>query len=100
VETTSAARAAIWPASASTFLAATRVLPSLADVVTKRKAERMRSFVIAEALDYFWWLFSPPAELDLDGVVFKTQAHALRRVADPVEAALPLRRRRRPSASH
>jgi mannosidase alpha-like ER degradation enhancer 1 len=73
---------------------------SLADVVTKRKAERMRSFVIAEALDYFWWLFSPPAELDLDGVVFKTQAHALRRVADPVEAALPLRRRRRPSASH
>ena len=40
----------------------------------------MESFVLAETFKYFYLLFAPPETLDLDKVVFNTEAHPLRRV--------------------
>lgn len=54
---------------------------ALADVVTKRRADSMESFVMAETFKYFWLLFAPSSALDLDTVVFNTEAHPLRPVA-------------------
>lgn len=52
---------------------------ALASVVTKKKRDEMESFVLAETFKYFYLLFAPPATLDLDTVVFNTEAHPLRR---------------------
>jgi ER degradation enhancer, mannosidase alpha-like 2 len=54
---------------------------SLADVVSKRKADEMESFFFAETLKYFYLLFSPPELLDPRQSVLNTEAHPLRRVA-------------------
>lgn len=53
---------------------------ALKDVTTKEKTDRMESFVLAETFKYYWLLFSPPSALDLDRVVFNTEAHPLQRV--------------------
>jgi glycosyl hydrolase family 47 len=53
---------------------------SLADVRTKKKQDRMHSFMLAETLKYAFLLFAPPMTLDLHRVIFNTEAHPLRRV--------------------
>lgn len=53
---------------------------ALKDVTTKEKTDRMESFVLAETFKYYWLLFSPPSALDLDRVVFNTEAHPLQRI--------------------
>ncbi len=51
----------------------------LTSVVTKEQGDRMHSFFLAETLKYLYLLFDPQA-LDLDSVVFNTEAHPLRKV--------------------
>ncbi len=50
----------------------------LKDVTTKEKGDLMPSFFLAETLKYLYLIFAPEA-LDLDKVVFNTEAHPLRR---------------------
>jgi len=52
---------------------------ALKSVVTKEKADSMQSFLFAETFKYFYLLFAPPKTLDLDKVVFNTEAHPIRR---------------------
>jgi ER degradation enhancer, mannosidase alpha-like 2 len=51
----------------------------LQSVVTKEKGDLMPSYFLAETLKYLYLLFSPDDALDLDQVVFNTEAHPLRR---------------------
>lgn len=51
----------------------------LESVVTKTKRDRMESFFLAETLKYLYLLFAPPETLDLDAIVFNTEAHPLRK---------------------
>lgn len=50
---------------------------ALWNVVSKRKKDRMESFVFAETFKYFYLLFAPQT-LDFDTVTFNTEAHPLR----------------------
>jgi mannosidase alpha-like ER degradation enhancer 2 len=52
---------------------------ALADVRTKRKQDRMHSFLFAETFKYAYLLFAPSETLNLQGVVLNTEAHPLRR---------------------
>ena len=52
---------------------------ALEDVVTKKKHDRMESFVFAETFKYFYLLFSPLKEFDFKRVVFNTEAHPIRK---------------------
>jgi mannosidase alpha-like ER degradation enhancer 2 len=52
---------------------------ALKSVVTKEKSDSMQSFLFAETFKYFYLLFSPPGTLDLDKVVFNTEAHPVRK---------------------
>jgi mannosidase alpha-like ER degradation enhancer 2 len=56
---------------------------ALADVRTKARRNRMHSFLFAETLKYAYLLLAPPGTLDLDAVVFNTEAHPLRPVLRP-----------------
>jgi len=51
----------------------------LKSVVTKEKTDYMHSFVFAETFKYFYLLFAPEKTLDLNKVVFNTEAHPIRR---------------------
>lgn len=51
----------------------------LKSVVTKEKGDLMPSYFLAETLKYLYLLFAPEMTLDLDKVVFNTEAHPLRR---------------------
>jgi mannosidase alpha-like ER degradation enhancer 2 len=51
----------------------------LKDVMTKEKGDLMPSYFLAETLKYLYLLFAPETTLDLDKVVFNTEAHPLRR---------------------
>lgn len=51
----------------------------LSDVITKEQSDMMESFFLAETLKYLYLLFAPPQTLDLDSVVFNTEAHPIRR---------------------
>jgi len=51
----------------------------LKDVTTKEKGDLMPSYFLAETLKYFYLLFAPEQTLDLEKVVFNTEAHPLRR---------------------
>ena len=51
----------------------------LKSVVTKEKTDYMHSFVFAETFKYFYLLFAPEKTLDLNQVVFNTEAHPIRR---------------------
>jgi hypothetical protein len=53
---------------------------ALDSVVTKKQKDSMESFVMAETFKYFYLLFAPRDALNLDNVVFNTEAHPLRRV--------------------
>ena len=52
---------------------------TLKDVVTKEKGDLMPSYFLAETLKYLYLLLAPDEVLDLDQVVFNTEAHPLRR---------------------
>jgi len=47
----------------------------LKNVVTKEKGDLMPSYFLAETLKYLYLLFAPDETLDLDRVVFNTEAH-------------------------
>jgi mannosidase alpha-like ER degradation enhancer 2 len=51
----------------------------LKSVVTGEKGDLMPSYYLAETLKYLYLLFAPESTLDLDRVVFNTEAHPLRR---------------------
>ncbi len=51
----------------------------LKNVVTKEKGDLMPSYFLAETLKYLYLLFAPDPPLDVDRVVFNTEAHPLRR---------------------
>jgi mannosidase alpha-like ER degradation enhancer 2 len=51
----------------------------LMSVVTKEKGDLMPSYFLAETLKYLYLLFAPEKVLDLDRVVFNTEAHPFRR---------------------
>jgi mannosidase alpha-like ER degradation enhancer 2 len=51
----------------------------LEDVRTKRKGDLMPSYFLAETLKYLYLLFAPEETLDLERVVFNTEAHPLRK---------------------
>ena len=51
----------------------------LKSVVTKEKQDYMHSFVFAETFKYFYLLFAPENTLDLNKVVFNTEAHPIQR---------------------
>ena len=50
---------------------------ALADVISKKKKDRMESYVFAETFKYYYLLFAPQA-IDFDAVTFNTEAHPLR----------------------
>ncbi len=52
---------------------------SLKSVVTKEKSDSMQSFLFAETFKYFYLLFAPEKTLDIDKVIFNTEAHPMRR---------------------
>jgi mannosidase alpha-like ER degradation enhancer 2 len=52
---------------------------TLKSVVTMEKSDLMPSYFLAETLKYLYLLFAPDAALDLDKVVFNTEAHPLKR---------------------
>jgi len=58
----------------------------LDSVTTMKKGDLMPSYFLAETLKYLYLLFAPDETLDLDAVVFNTEAHPLRRAA-PAAAA-------------
>jgi mannosidase alpha-like ER degradation enhancer 2 len=51
----------------------------LKNVATGEKGDLMPSYFLAETLKYLYLLFSPEATLALNGAVFNTEAHPLRR---------------------
>ena len=51
---------------------------SLSSVITKEKRDMMESFFFAETLKYLYLLFANKSILDLNAVVFNTEAHPLR----------------------
>lgn len=51
----------------------------LKSVVTREKGDLMPSYFLAETLKYLYLLFAPEKVLDLDHVVFNTEAHPFRR---------------------
>jgi mannosidase alpha-like ER degradation enhancer 2 len=51
----------------------------LSDVTTKKKADIMQSYFLAETLKYLYLLFAPASTLDFDHVTLNTEAHPLRR---------------------
>jgi len=52
---------------------------ALRNVETKEKMDEMESFFLAETLKYLYLLFAPAETLDLQKVVFNTEAHPIRR---------------------
>jgi mannosidase alpha-like ER degradation enhancer 2 len=53
----------------------------LDDVTTRKQGDLMPSYFLAETLKYFYLLFSPDDAIDLETIVFTTEAHPLRRAA-------------------
>ncbi len=52
---------------------------SLKSVITKGKNDNMESFFLAETLKYLYLLFAPPNRLNLNKVIFNTEAHPVRK---------------------
>ena len=52
---------------------------ALEDVQTKKQADDMESFFLAETLKYSYLLFAPTDTVDLSKGVFNTEAHFVRR---------------------
>jgi ER degradation enhancer, mannosidase alpha-like 2 len=51
----------------------------LSDVITKEKSDHMPSYFLAETLKYLYLLYAPEKTLDLNKVVFNTEAHPLKK---------------------
>jgi mannosidase alpha-like ER degradation enhancer 2 len=51
---------------------------AMKDVQTKEQKDNMESFFFAETLKYSYLLFGPAKTLDLDNVVFNTEAHPIK----------------------
>lgn len=52
---------------------------ALADVRSKKKSDAMESYFFAETLKYLYLLFAPPSTLNLQSVIFNTEAHPMQR---------------------
>jgi mannosidase alpha-like ER degradation enhancer 2 len=52
---------------------------ALSSVTTREKRDSMESYFLAETLKYLYLLFAPRDTLDLNKVVFNTEAHPLRK---------------------
>jgi ER degradation enhancer, mannosidase alpha-like 2 len=52
---------------------------ALASVETKQKRDDMESFFLAETLKYLYLLYAPRSTLDLNKVIFNTEAHPMQR---------------------
>ena len=52
---------------------------ALADVEKKTKKDEMESFFFAETLKYLYLLYAPQGAIDLENVVFNTEAHPIHR---------------------
>jgi len=52
---------------------------ALRNVETKEKRDNMESFFLAETLKYLYLLYAPPETIDLNKMVFNTEAHPIRR---------------------
>ena len=52
---------------------------ALSDVEKKTKKDEMESFFFAETLKYLFLLYAPPETIDLNKIVFNTEAHPIRR---------------------
>jgi len=52
---------------------------ALASVCSKKQADSMESFALAETFKYLYLLFAPAETLDFNAVTFNTEAHPLRR---------------------
>ncbi len=52
---------------------------SLKSVITKEKRDPMESFFFAETLKYLYLLFAPEETFDLEGNVFNSEAHPVKR---------------------
>jgi mannosidase alpha-like ER degradation enhancer 2 len=53
---------------------------TLKSVVTMEKSDLMPSYFLAETLKYLYLLFAPDSALDMDKVVFNTEAHPFKRM--------------------
>lgn len=52
---------------------------ALSSVISRKKADSMESFFLAETLKYLYLLFAPPDALDFEAVTFNTEAHPVRK---------------------
>jgi ER degradation enhancer, mannosidase alpha-like 2 len=52
---------------------------ALRDVTTYEKTDKMESYFLAETLKYLYLVFAPKNTLDLNKVVFNTEAHPIRK---------------------
>jgi hypothetical protein len=52
---------------------------TLKSVVTKEQGDLMPSYFLAETLKYLYLLYAPSGKLDVNDVVFNTEAHPFRR---------------------
>jgi len=52
---------------------------ALKNVETREKTDSMESFFLAETLNYLYLIYAPRSTLDLNKVVFNTEAHPLRK---------------------
>lgn len=53
---------------------------SLKNVMSKEKTDSMESFFLAETLKYLYLIFAPEETLDLNKIVFNTEAHPLKKL--------------------
>jgi Glycosyl hydrolase family 47 len=52
---------------------------ALKNVITKEKNDEMESYFLAETLKYLYLIFAPPETLNLNKVIFNTEAHPIRK---------------------
>jgi len=52
---------------------------ALKSVITKEKDDAMESFFLAETLKYLYLIFASPETLDLNQIVFNTEAHPIKK---------------------
>ncbi|HEX7356672.1 MAG TPA: glycoside hydrolase family 47 protein, partial [Ignavibacteriaceae bacterium] len=58
---------------------------ALKNVMSKEKTDSMESFFIAETLKYLYLIFAPEETLDLNKIVFNTEAHPLKKLVNSNE---------------
>lgn len=71
---------------------------ALANVETKQKRDAMESFFLAETLKYLYLLYAPKPTVDLDKVVFNTEAHPLQKRVSQAASSGKRKRQGTPSA--